>query len=148
MPGFKRSVTIARPVEEVFDFATDIANASVLLPGVTKVEMVTDGGMKPGAKFRETRLMNGKERSAVIEIVDHKRPEIHSARAAMMGMQATYIFRFHADGAGTRGDGSGGQGKLSLVAISRHDVPDDGKRGRRIPESHEGRHDVAKSNLT
>jgi carbon monoxide dehydrogenase subunit G len=102
MAGFKRTVTIDRPIEQVFDFATDLANASKFLPNVTKVEMVTDGGMKPGAKFRETRAFNGKERAAVIEVVEHQRPSVHAGRAAMMGMKATYTFRFFPEGAGTR----------------------------------------------
>ncbi len=102
MAGFKRSIVIARPIEQVFDFATDLANASKLLPNITKVEMITDGGMKPGAKFRESRGMNGKEHTAVN--VEHQRPTRHAARAAMMGMQATYTFRFATEGEGTRVD--------------------------------------------
>ena len=102
MPGFKRSVIIHKPIEEVFDFATDTANAARFLPGVTKIEMLTEGGMKPGAKFRETRLLNGKERSAVIAVVEHKRPEVHAACSALMGMRAAYVFRFFPDPAGTR----------------------------------------------
>jgi carbon monoxide dehydrogenase subunit G len=102
MAGFKRSVVIDRPIEEVFDFASDLANASIFMPNITKTEMLTEGGMKAGAKFKETRRMNGKERSAVIEIVDHQRPTVHAARAGMLGMQATYTFRFFSEGAGTR----------------------------------------------
>lgn len=102
MAGFKRSVVIDRPLDEVFDFASDIANASKFMPSVTKIEMLTEGGMKPGARFKETRGINGKERAAVIEIVDHQRPTVHAARAGMMGMQATYTFRFFPEGAGTR----------------------------------------------
>src|SRR5436305_281834 len=102
MAGFKRTIVIDRPIEEVFDFASDLNNASKLLPNVTKVEMLTEGGMKTGAKFREWRGMNGKERSAVIEIIEHKRPEVHAAKAAMMGFCATYTFRFFPDGTGTR----------------------------------------------
>ena len=94
MAGFTRSVVIDRPIEEVFDFATDLANASLLLPNITKTEMLTEGGMKPGARFREWRKMNGKERSAVIEVVEHDRANVHAASAAMMGMSATYRFRF------------------------------------------------------
>jgi carbon monoxide dehydrogenase subunit G len=104
MAGFKRSVTINKPIEEVFDFATDPANAAKLLPGVTSIKMLTEGGMKAGAKFKETRGIKGKERSAIIEITEHKRPEVHAASAAMMGMRATYTFRFFADPAGTRVD--------------------------------------------
>ena len=102
MAGFKRSILIARPVEEVFDFATDLGNAKVLLPNITKVELLTEGGLKPGAKFRETRVMNGKERSAVIEVVEHQRPTVHAAKAGMLGMEAMYRFRFFPDGTGTR----------------------------------------------
>lgn len=98
MAGFKRSVIIDRSIEDVFDFATSLDNASKFLPGVTNIEMLTEGGMRRGAKFKETR----KGRSAVIEVVEHRRPEVHGASASMMGMRATYWFRFHADPAGTR----------------------------------------------
>jgi hypothetical protein len=66
MAGFKRTIVIGRPVEEVFDFATDLHNAPLFMPGVTKTEMLTEGGLKPGARFRETRLMKGKERKAAV----------------------------------------------------------------------------------
>src|SRR5215813_10719275 len=104
MAGFKRSVVINRPVEDVFDFASDVNNASKFMPNIVKIEMLTEGGMKPGAKFKETRGVKGKERSAVIEITEHERPKVHAAKAGMLGMQATYTFRFHPEGAATRVD--------------------------------------------
>jgi carbon monoxide dehydrogenase subunit G len=104
MAGFKRSAFIQRPVEEVFDFATDLNNASRLLPGVVRTEMLTEGGVRPGTRFRETRLVNGKERTAIIEVVEHSRPAVHAARSAMLGMSATYRFRFAPQGTGTRVD--------------------------------------------
>jgi carbon monoxide dehydrogenase subunit G len=102
MAGFKRSIVINRPVEEVFDFATDLNNASRLLPGVVRTEWLAEGGMKPGARFRETRGVKGKERSAVIEVVEHDRPRLHTAAAAMLGMRAAYTFRFTPEAEGTR----------------------------------------------
>ena len=102
MAGFRRSVIVRKPIEEVFDFASNLDNASKFMPNIAKIEMLTEGGLKPGAKFKETRRMRSKERSAVIEIVEHKRPEVHAASAAMMGMRATYWFRFFPDPAGTR----------------------------------------------
>ena len=66
--------------------------------------MITDGGMKAGAKFRETRGAKGKEHTAVIEVIEHQRPTVHAARAGMLGMQATYTFRFTPEGPGTRVD--------------------------------------------
>jgi len=104
MAGFTRTIFIDRPVEAVFDFATDLANASRLIPGITKAELITPGGMQTGAKFEETRRVGKKERTAVIEVVEHKRPEVHTARAAMMGMSAAYTFRFAPKGSGTHVD--------------------------------------------
>ena len=102
MAGFTKSVFIDRSVEDVFNFATDLANASVMLPTVSKVELLTEGGVKAGAKFRETRRYGEKEHSAVIEITEHQHPTLHAASAAMMGFRATYRFRFAPEGAGTR----------------------------------------------
>jgi carbon monoxide dehydrogenase subunit G len=140
MAGFKRSVVIDRPVAEVFDFATDLANASRFLPNVTKTEMLTEGGMKPGAKFRETRAFNGKERSAVIEIVEHKKPEVHAARAAMMGLNAVYRFRFTPSDTGTRVDMEADvQGnllwKLFLGMMSRMMEKEDGQYLERLKQA-------------
>jgi len=139
MAGFMRTIVIDRPIEEVFDFATDLNNASKVMPNVTKVEMLTAGSMKPGAKFKETRLMNGKERSMVIEVVEHARPSVHAARARMMGMVASFTFRFFAEGAGTRVEMDAVHREFPVVAVPRHDEPDDGKGRRRIPQSSEGR---------
>ncbi len=104
MAGFTRSIVIQKPVEDVFDFATDLDKASLFLPGITKIEMLTEGGVKKGARFRETRTMKGKGRSAIIEVTEHERPRIHAASAGMMGMKATYTFHFAAHGEGTRVD--------------------------------------------
>jgi carbon monoxide dehydrogenase subunit G len=142
MAGFTRSAFIARPTESVFDFATDLANASIFLPGVTKVELLTEGGIKPGARFRETRRVGTKERTAVIEIVEHRRPELHAASAAMLGMRATYRFRFSSEGGGTRVNMDASvQGNLLwqpfLGMITRMMEKEDGKYLSRLKEAME-----------
>lgn len=104
MPGFKRTIVIKASPERVFDFMTDLKNVSLYMPNVTAVELLTEGGLRPGAKFRETRVMRGKEQSAVIEVLEHQRPHVHAARSAMLGMNAAYWFRFTPDGTGTRVD--------------------------------------------
>jgi carbon monoxide dehydrogenase subunit G len=55
MAGFHRSVVINKGIEEVFAFATNLDHASKFLPGVTSTEMLTEGGMKTGARFRDAR---------------------------------------------------------------------------------------------
>jgi len=142
MPGFNRSVVIAKPIDEVFSFATDLANASVFMPNIVKTELLTEGGMRVGAKFRETRSMNGKERSAVIEISEYERPTLYAAYAAMFGMRATYRFRFAPEGAGTRVDMEADvQGnifwKLFLGMMSRMMEKEDGQYLTRMKEAME-----------
>ena len=142
MAGFRRTVFIGRPVEEVFDFATDLANVSLFLPGVTKVEMLTDSGMKLGTRLRETRRVGGKEHTAVIEIVEHKRPDLHTASSAMLGMRATYRFCFSQEGAGTRVDMEAlVQGNLLwkpfLGMMSRAMEKEDGEYLNRLKEAME-----------
>jgi hypothetical protein len=66
--------------------------------------LLSVAGVRPGARFRETRLVNGKERTAIIEVVEHCRPEVHAARSAMLGMSAAYRFHFVPEGTGTRVD--------------------------------------------
>jgi hypothetical protein len=45
----------------VFGFLTDGANAPRVVPSVVRVEKLTDGPVGAGTRYRETRLMNGKE---------------------------------------------------------------------------------------
>jgi len=102
MAGFNRSVLIQKPLEEVFDFATDVQNVPLFLPNVTKIEVLTEGGVKKGARIKETRAFKGKERAAVVEITEHERPRLHAASAGMMGLRATYTFHFVSEGSATR----------------------------------------------
>jgi len=81
-------------VEQVFDFATDLDHASLFLPGVERIELLTPGALRAGSRFRETRRSGKKSRSAIIEVTEHTRPTVHAAKAAMAGMQAKYTFRF------------------------------------------------------
>ena len=84
MAGFKRSILVQKPVKEVFDFATNLDNAPLFMVGLTKVELLTEGGVKHGARFRSTRAFKGKERSA------------------MMGFKGSYAFHFAQEGSATR----------------------------------------------
>jgi Polyketide cyclase / dehydrase and lipid transport len=96
MAGFKRSTFINRPVEAVFDFATDLNNLSCLLPNLSRAELLTDGGIRTGARIRETRGVHGKSRTAVIEVQEHKRPEVHRAGAPVTSFASAPKARAHA----------------------------------------------------
>lgn len=102
MPGFRTSEFIQRPREQVFDFATDPRNAPKWLTGVQKIELLTDGPIRAGTRFRETRVINKREAAAEIEVVEHERPRVHAAGAKFPGGSAVYRYEFHAEGSGTR----------------------------------------------
>ncbi|MFN0134682.1 MAG: SRPBCC family protein [Phycisphaerae bacterium] len=102
MAGFKSSEFIDRPIEQVFAYASDLTTASEWLPGVKRIEKITDGPLRAGTQFRETRLMGKREATAVIEVVEHTPPRVHAAGAKFPGGDAVYRYTFEREGGGTR----------------------------------------------
>ena len=122
MVGFTTTQFINATPQEVFDFMTDHANAPKVLAGVTSNEPITDGPMGVGYRFRETRVVNGKESVMEIEVVTFDPPHRYSAGGTMMGITATYHYQLTAENGGTRVDleaevTSGLLMKLMLPAI-------------------------------
>ncbi len=69
MPHFSVRRTIAAPIEAVFAQASDFANAPKHVSGIKRVEMLTDGPVRVGTRFRETRVMFGKEATEEMEVI-------------------------------------------------------------------------------
>lgn len=68
-----QSQQIAASPEAVFAAAADFANAPRRIRGIRKVEMLAqspDGAVGVGTRFRETRVMFGREMDAVMEVVE------------------------------------------------------------------------------
>ncbi len=59
---------VAAPPEKVFAMMSDFANAPQRISGISKVEMLTDGAVGVGTKFKETRVMLGKEATETMEV--------------------------------------------------------------------------------
>jgi carbon monoxide dehydrogenase subunit G len=102
MAGFMRQIQIDRPRAEVFAFATNLEKVPQWLPEVVRVEKLTDGPIRAGTQFRETRLMKGKEHSAIIDVSEHEPPRVHAASSSCFGILFTYRYRFEPKGGGTR----------------------------------------------
>ena len=60
----------ARP-EIVFQTVTDISRFSQAIPHITKVEFLSETKIGVGTRFRETRLMNGKEAATDLEVTEY-----------------------------------------------------------------------------
>ena len=63
--------TIAAPVTQVFDTVAHIENFQKAVPHITEVEFLTDEHRGVGTRFRETRLMRGREATTELEVTDY-----------------------------------------------------------------------------
>lgn len=71
MTRFTTKRTIDAPVHKVFDTVANIENFSKAVPHITNVEFLTDTHRGVGAKFRETRLMRGREATTDLEVTEY-----------------------------------------------------------------------------
>ena len=67
--------TIDAPVGEVFEAVADIGNFSKAVPQITNVEFLSDVKRGVGTRFRETRLMGGREASEELEVTEFVQDE-------------------------------------------------------------------------
>ena len=68
MSGITTTRTIQAPAEVVFAAASDFAGAAGRIGAIERVEMLTDGPVGVGTRFRETRRMRGREASETMEV--------------------------------------------------------------------------------
>lgn len=104
MAGFEVSEWIARSPEVVFHFIADPANAARVMPSVRRMEQLTDGPVAAGTRYRETRVVNGKEAQAELEVVQYDPPRQYSMRNVTKGVETVYRYTFGAEREGTRVD--------------------------------------------
>ena len=65
------SRTIAAPLELVFQTVSDVRNFREAVPHITNVEFLSDQQVGAGTRFRETRLMNGREHTVELEVAEY-----------------------------------------------------------------------------
>ena len=85
MYGFRVDTQIAAPVDRVFAAATDFSRASETIQGIKKVELLTDGPVGHGTRFRETRIMFGREATEVMEVTGFEPPHRYTLGAESHG---------------------------------------------------------------
>lgn len=75
MSRIRVTKSISAPVDIVFNTISDIRQFSEAVPGIVDIEILTDQKIGVGTRFRETRLMNGKETSTELEVTDYSKNE-------------------------------------------------------------------------
>jgi uncharacterized protein YndB with AHSA1/START domain len=93
--------TIAAPVAKVFQTVADISQFSQALPHIVKVEFLSDVKTGLGARFRETRLMQGNEHTTELEVTEYVPDERIRLVADSHGTVWDTLFTVAPHGSGT-----------------------------------------------
>lgn len=74
MSQTRSSRTISAPVEAVFDCVAHIENFSHAVPDIANIEFLTQSRRGVGTRFRETRVMKGRESTTELEVTEYDVP--------------------------------------------------------------------------
>lgn len=85
---------IDAPVEQVFALFSDLERGGEHIRGIDTVEILTDGPIGVGTRWRETRTMWGKQATEVMEVTEFVPGEHYSSAAESHGAQYRSTFRF------------------------------------------------------
>lgn len=102
MNGFEFSEHIARSPEDVFSVISNPSEATKFLDNIKESKKLTDGPIRVGTTFRETRVVSGKEASADL-VVNAYEPNTHvGISTEAEGITVDYHYRLSPEGDGTR----------------------------------------------
>jgi uncharacterized protein YndB with AHSA1/START domain len=143
MTGFNMSEWIARPPKQVFDFITASENAPKIVQSVTSMVKLTEGPARVGTRYRETRLMHGKEQQADLEIIEFEPSRKYAMQNVTEGVEIVYRYNLQPERDGTRIDlvcelKAGGIKKLMLPLIASILKKEDGDHLGRVKRILEG----------
>ncbi len=102
MSNFSISRVLPGAPERVFQILTDFPNAAKNIGGIERVEMLTEGPVGPGTRFRETRVFMKKEATEEMEVVGWDPPRSYTLGAFSCGCDFRTQVSFVPEGDGTR----------------------------------------------
>lgn len=142
MSGFEMNEWIARTPQEVFDFITASENAPKVVSSVVSMVKLTEGPVGVGTRYRETRLMNGKEHFAELEVVAYGPYRQYAMKNVTEGIETIYHYNFQPEKDGTRIDlvcevKASGVKKLMLPMVVSILKKEDGDHLQRLKQAME-----------
>jgi carbon monoxide dehydrogenase subunit G len=102
MPTITVEQSIRATPERVFDLSTNVHEWADMVPAITRVEVLTDGPVGLGTRFRETRTMFGKQATEEMEFVEFERPRRYALGAESHGCRYHTSFDVVPEGDGCR----------------------------------------------
>ena len=100
MSKMNLSVNIEAAPEAVFEMIADIENSASRIEGIEQIEMLTQGPVGVGTKWRETRLMMNKEAVEEMEITAFDPPNHYTAYCDSCGCDMEWTMRVEPIGDG------------------------------------------------
>ncbi len=87
-------IVILRPVEEVFDFVADERNEPRYNPRMVRSELISEGPIGLGARFRAELETRGRTMPMVVEFTGYERPSRLASvtRSSMMETEGALTF--------------------------------------------------------
>lgn len=104
MANFNMSTMVAAPVADVWAVFADFRNAPGRIKGIKKIEILTDGPIGVGTKFKETREMFKKEAVETMEVTAFEPNRLYTLECVSCGGHMKFTFRFTPNGQGTKVD--------------------------------------------
>ena len=102
MMAFTLEQQVNASVEDVFAAASDLPNAPHRIRGITKMEVLTEGPIGVGTRFRETRIMFKREATEEMEITSFDPPAGYTMECRSHGSHYVTRWSFHPEAGGTR----------------------------------------------
>lgn len=96
----ERSIDAA--TDKVFNTLASVESFSEAVPGITNIEFLSEQRRGVGTRFRETRIMHGKEATTVLEVTEHLENERVRIVSDTGGAIWDTVFLVTAEGKGTR----------------------------------------------
>ena len=98
---FTVSELIAAAPDEVYRVLIDVERSAEVLPGVSRVEVLSEERSGAGLKWRESRRMMGRDASIELEIVEATRPHRLKIESRVMNTSYESTFTITAASGGT-----------------------------------------------
>ena len=102
MDQITASKHFSAPLETVWEVMADLENAADRIQAIVKLEILTDGPVGQGTRFRETRIMFKKEATEEMEITAWSPPNSYTTEADGCGCHYTTVINCEGDGDGTK----------------------------------------------
>jgi len=102
MSTHQTSLVVQASPERTFDVFSDLSRAADRVRGIQRIELMGDGRVGVGTRFRETRVVFKKETTEEMEITAFERPRRYVVEADSCGARFVSEFRFVPEGDGTR----------------------------------------------